>query len=185
MSAAKLLKSLTRYKAWADERIFAMVRNLPPAEAMKPRATRYTNMIHTLTHVFVIDQVFQAHLQGRRHGFTSRNTTSHPPLHELESAVRILDAWYIEFVDQLTQVDLERTIEFEFIGGGRGSMSCLEMIVHVVNHGTYHRGLVADMMYQAGVTPDSTDLTVFLRDTPRPSSSAANPSPSPVPLQRM
>jgi uncharacterized damage-inducible protein DinB len=38
------------------------------------------------------------------------------------------------------------------------------MVLHVVNHGTYHRGLVADMMYQAGVTPEATDLPVFLRD---------------------
>jgi len=43
-------------------------------------------------------------------------------------------------------------------------MTCGEMLLHVVNHGTYHRGLVADMMYQAGVTPPTTDLPVFLRD---------------------
>lgn len=43
-------------------------------------------------------------------------------------------------------------------------MTCNEMILHVVNHGTYHRGFVGDMMYQAGVTPSATDLPVFLRD---------------------
>jgi hypothetical protein len=35
-------------------------------------------------------------------------------------------------------------------------MTCNEMIQHVVNHGTYHRGFVGDMMYQAGVTPSAT-----------------------------
>ncbi len=43
-------------------------------------------------------------------------------------------------------------------------MSRGEMIAHVVNHATYHRGFVADMMYQVPAMPPATDLPVFLRD---------------------
>lgn len=38
------------------------------------------------------------------------------------------------------------------------------MILHVVNHGTYHRGLVSDMMYQVPAVPKANDLTVYLKD---------------------
>jgi uncharacterized damage-inducible protein DinB len=124
-------------------------------------------MVHTLNHVYVIDAVFQAHLLGRKHGHTARNTPAHPPLDDLRRAVRELDAWYIEFTDALTPAELDREIHFEFIGGGQGSMTCHEMVLHVVNHGTYHRGFVGDMMYQAGVTPEATDLPVFLRGVAR------------------
>jgi uncharacterized damage-inducible protein DinB len=161
------IRMLARYKAWANEVTFAMVGDLPDGEATKKRETRFGNMVHTLNHVYVIDNVFQAHLQGRKHGYTARNTPTHPPLAELREAVRKLDAWYIEYVDSLTQEELDRPIRFEFIGGGEGLMTVQEMILHVVNHGTYHRGLVADMMYQAGVTPGATDLPVFLRDVPQ------------------
>jgi uncharacterized damage-inducible protein DinB len=41
------------------------------------------------------------------------------------------------------------------------------MIVHVVNHATYHRGMVAQMMYGTTVAPPVTDLTVYLRDVRR------------------
>ena len=43
-------------------------------------------------------------------------------------------------------------------------MTRAEILLHVVNHGTYHRGLVSDMMYQIPITPLTNDLTVFLRD---------------------
>jgi len=43
-------------------------------------------------------------------------------------------------------------------------MSRSDMILHVVNHGTYHRGLVSDMMYQVPAVPPANDLTVYLRD---------------------
>jgi uncharacterized damage-inducible protein DinB len=58
----------------------------------------------------------------------------------------------------------KENINFDFIGGGKGAMTREEMILHIVNHGTYHRGLVADMMYQVPLVPPSTDLPVFLRD---------------------
>jgi uncharacterized damage-inducible protein DinB len=34
----------------------------------------------------------------------------------------------------------------------------------VVNHTTYHRGVVADCFYQIPSRPPTTDLPVFLRD---------------------
>jgi uncharacterized damage-inducible protein DinB len=158
---------LTRYKAWADSLVYGMVSALPGEESTKKRATRFGNMIHTLNHVYVIDLVFRAHLLGRSHGFTSRNTPDHPPLEELRAVVSELDAWYVKYADSLQSDQLQETIQFEFIGGGTGSMTRQDIIMHVVNHGTYHRGFVGDMMYQAGVTPDATDLPVFLRDVPQ------------------
>lgn len=164
LRAPKHLRTLTRYKAWANEIVFSMVSTLPIEEVVRPRPTPFGNLIHTLNHVYVIDAVFQAHLQGREHGYTARNTPDHPPLDELRNAVWKLDAWYVDFADALTPKELDRTIHFEFIGGGRGAMTSHEMILHVVNHSTYHRGFVAEMLYQAGIKPKATDLTVFIRD---------------------
>ena len=44
-------------------------------------------------------------------------------------------------------------------------MSRRDIVLHVVNHTTYHRGHVADMLYDMGVFPPATDLPVFLRET--------------------
>ena len=158
------IRMLTRYKAWANALIYDAVSALPDEEALRERKTRYRNIVHTLNHVYVIDAVFKAHLLGREHGYRARNTPDHPPLPELWETVRALDAWYVVHVDAMSAAELERPIAFSFIGGGNGRMTCEQMVAYVVNHGTYHRGLVADMMYQAGVTPPTTDLPVFLRD---------------------
>jgi uncharacterized damage-inducible protein DinB len=42
-----------------------------------------------------------------------------------------------------------------------------EMLLHVVNHTTYHRGFVADLFFQIPARPPTTDLPVFLRDVPQ------------------
>jgi uncharacterized damage-inducible protein DinB len=157
-------RMLTRYMAWANDRTFDAVAALPEGEATKPRRSVFKNIVHTLNHVYVIDLIFQAHLEGREHGFTARNTPDHPPLDELRRKQRALDDWYIAWSDRLTAAELERKVDFTFVGGGEGTMRCAEIVMHLVNHTTYHRGYIADMLYQVPANPPTTDLTVFLRD---------------------
>ena len=49
-------------------------------------------------------------------------------------------------------------------GGGNGAMTREEIFLHLVNHATYHRGFVNDMMYQVPAKPPSNDLPVYLRE---------------------
>lgn len=167
MITTELARMLTRYKAWANEITFSTVAALPEGEATKPRPTLFKNMVHTLNHPYVIDCVFQAHLEGRAHGFTARNTPDHPPLDDLRRAVQAMDRWYIELGDRLSHQELGEAIRFQYIGGGDGVMTRGEILLHLVNHATYHRGFVGDMLNQASVKPPATDLTVFLRDVHR------------------
>ena len=157
---------LTRYNAWANRLIFDAVAELPAGEATKPRQSLFKNMLHMLNHNYVVDRIFQAHLEGREHGYTARNTPDHPPLDELWRAQRAIDAWYVEKYDAMPEADLNGVLRFTFVGGGEGAMTRGEMLQHVVNHTSYHRGFVAEMFYQVPARPPTTDLPVFLRDAP-------------------
>jgi uncharacterized damage-inducible protein DinB len=111
--------------------------------------------------------MFQAHLEGRPHGYTARNTPDRPPLDELWRAQQEIDAWYVAWSDRLTPATMDEKVKFEYVGGGEGVMSRGEILLHVVNHTTYHRGFVAEMIYRIPATPPTTDLTVYLRDVPQ------------------
>jgi uncharacterized damage-inducible protein DinB len=167
MTDLRTARMLTRYNAWANEKTFDAVARLPEGEATKPRRSLFRDILHMLNHIYVIDLVFQAHLQGIEHHFTERNTPSYPPLDELWNAQRQADKWYIDWSDALTDVTLAETIHFTFVGGGVGAMTRGEIVLHTVNHTTYHHGYVADMFYQIPAQPPTTDLPVFLRDVPQ------------------
>lgn len=155
---------LARYNAWANELIFNAVAALPEGEAVKPRPSVFKNMVHTLNHNYIIDRIFQAHLEGRAHGYGARNTADHPPLAELWRAQQELDRWYIDWTDAAPEASLNEKVHFEYVGGGEGEMSRREILQHLVVHTSYHRGFVAQMMYDIPVRPPTTDLTVYLRD---------------------
>ena len=155
---------LTRYNAWANEVMFKAVAALPAGEAEKPRPSVFKNMVHTLNHNYVIDRIFQAHLEGRAHGYGARNTAEHPPLAELWRAQQEIDRWYIDWSDTASEPSLDERLSFAFVGGGEGVMSRREILQHLVVHTSYHRGFVAQMMFDIPVRPPTTDLTVYLRD---------------------
>lgn len=161
-----MIRTLTRYNAWADKSIFDAVAKLPQGEATKPRRSLFKDIVHTLNHIYVIDLIFQAHLEGREHGFTARNTPDYPPLDELRRAQEGLDDWYIAWSDRVSDAELHEKLKFGFVGGGEGVMSRAEMVLHIVNHTSYHRGFVADLFHQVPARPPTTDLPVFLRDVP-------------------
>jgi len=157
-------QALARYNAWANKLIFDAVAALPAGEATKPRQTLFKNMVHTLNHNYVIDRIFQAHLEGRDHGYGARNTPDHPPLEELWRAQQELDAWYVAWSDRVTPAQLDEVVPFTFVGGGEGRMTRMQILMHLVVHTSYHRGFVADLFYQVPARPPTTDLTVYLRD---------------------
>lgn len=164
MNDTRTARTLTRYNAWANRIVFEAVAGLPEGEATKERQSVFKNMVHTLNHIYVIDRIFQAHLEGREHGYTARNTPTHPSLAQLWQAQQTVDAWYVDWSDHLTAPQLEEQIAFTFVGGGEGRMSRAEILLHLVNHTSFHRGFVGEMLCKVPVRAPATDLTVFLRD---------------------
>jgi uncharacterized damage-inducible protein DinB len=164
MTTLRTARTLARYNAWANTLIFDAVAALPEGEATKPRTTLFKNIVHTLNHNLVIDRIFQAHLEGREHGYTARNTPEPPPFDELRRAQETVDRWYIDWSDRMTESALDEKITFTFVGGGEGAMTRNVILLHLVNHTSYHRGFVGDLFYQVPAKPPTTDLPVFLRD---------------------
>ncbi len=156
------VQTLTRYKAWADELFLDTVAQLPEADLLAPRPILFGSLIRTLHHSYAMDRVWQAHLLGQAHGYTTRNPQDCPPFEALHKDQLAIDAWYVDYAESLDADALAETVRFTFIGGGEGAMSRNDILLHVVNHTTYHRGHVADMLYHHALFPPTTDLPVFL-----------------------
>jgi len=160
----QIVRMMTHYMAWANTTMFNSVSKIPEQEIVKVRQTLFGNIAHTFNHILVVHRIFQAHLEGRSHSYTARNTETSPPFSEVRAQLEILDQYYVTLARQLSQVELDEGVKFTFVGGGDGSMTRSEILLHLVNHSTYHRGFISDMLYQVPHKGDNNDLPVFLRD---------------------
>ena len=167
VSALHSIRMLTRYTAWANARLFDTLGTLSESDVNQKREGSSGSMVGILNHAYVVDLIWKAHLEGALHGFTERNTPTLPPLGGLRRAQASSDTWYIAYADTLPEERFGEIVKFRFVDGGEGAMTRADMVLHVVNHKTYHRGYVATLLYQAGSRPPVMDLPVFLRDTAR------------------
>ena len=161
MSTATLLHSLFKYKAWSNDQLFI---ELAKVDSLAQQEARH-NAMRILNHIYVVDQIFAAHLSGAVQSFTATNTTETPTLEALRDGVAMLDAWYVDYAADVSPEQLAENIAFTFTDGDQGLMTREEMLTHVSLHGAYHRGGAGRIMTQAGTPPPRDLYTRFLHQS--------------------
>lgn len=161
MSTATLLHSLFKYKAWSNDQLFI---ELAKVDSLAQQEARH-NAMRILNHIYVVDQIFAAHLSGAVQSFTATNTSETPTLEALRDGVAMLDAWYVDYAADVSPEQLAENIAFTFTDGDQGLMTREEMLTHVSLHGAYHRGGAGRIMTQAGTPPPRDLYTRFLHQT--------------------
>lgn len=66
-----------------------------------------------------------------------------------------------EYLKSLKEEDFEKIINYVNIRGEKVSAKIWEMIMHLINHSTYHRGQIASFIRGMGLEPPITDFMSF------------------------
>lgn len=149
---------LFRYKAWANDQLLTALARLGDNSPITALA------IKALSHTYVVDRIFAAHIRREAHAYTSANLSEIPTLEDLSADLRRSDQEYIDYVSTLNHDRLAERIDFTFTDGAVGRMSREEMLMHVVTHGTGHRGQISAVMLLNSVPPAKDGFTTYLHE---------------------
>jgi len=152
------LQRLFQYKAWANDELLTALAKLGGDSPITGLA------IKALSHSYVVDRIFAAHMKQERHGYTSANLTEMPALNALSADIRASDQDYLDYVSALDLRQLAEPIRFRFTDGAAGCMSREEMLMHVITHGVGHRGQISAVMILNGMTPVKDGFTTYLHE---------------------
>ncbi len=70
---------------------------------------------------------------------------------------------WMSYLDTLTDVDLDRVVEYQSLDADRFQNRVEEILSQLETHAPYHRGQIATLVRHAGGTPALTDLIYWLR----------------------
>lgn len=149
---------LFRYKASANDELLTVLATLGSDSPVTGLA------IKALSHTYVVDRIFAAHLRRKAHPYTSANLDVMPTLKDLSTDLRASDGEYIDYVSTLDDDQLAERIDFTFTDGALGRMSREEMLLHVITHGVGHRGQVSAVMLLNGLAPAKDGFTTYLHE---------------------
>lgn len=150
MTPADLQRHI-RYSNWASCLLMDAVRALPPGELERPTGISHTSILGTMTHLHFADWIWYTRVAEP---IEKPDATPEG----LERDWPDLQQRWERFVDALSGADLARAIPYRSIRGYDGVATVEQIVLHLVNHGTLHRGQVMGMIRQLGIAPPGTDL---------------------------
>lgn len=157
------MRQLYDFNAWADRRSLAAAAALTAEQFTKPMGNSFSSVRDTLAHIYGAEWIWLERFQGRSPA-SLPDTTQYPDAATLAERWGELEPRLLQFVRQLTQIDLDRVFEYKTLKFGVYSNPLWQSMQHVVNHGTYHRGQVTTLLRQLGAQPVLTDLMHFYRE---------------------
>ena len=148
------------YTSWATHHLLNAVSAIPQDQLQHNFNTADRTIVGTLAHVFAADRVWFDRVTGhRRSAFIEERDRNMEVLRtewpELLSSWR---KWLAEY-----KHDLMQPIAYQDMAGNPHQSSACEIVLHVVNHGTHHRGQVSGFLRSLGHTPPPLDLIRFYR----------------------
>lgn len=147
------LQKLAAYNNWANQKLLETLETL--CEKVPTRS------LHLFSHLLNAEIIWLARMQ------------------HLESPVQVFDdhtlakcrtmqestfECFLSLADS-SPGDLEREIIYKNTKGETFTNSLEDILIHVFNHGTYHRAQIACDLRQNGFEPINTDYITFIRDT--------------------
>jgi len=159
MNTADILE-LYRYNEWANERLFAAAGALSSEALARDLGGSFRSIRDVLAHIASVEWMWLE----RWRGVSPSDIPEWAVLGDLPVLLHHLadvQSRRAAFFDELSDSALLLQVTFRYISGTAGCHPLHDLLIHVVNHSTYHRGQVASMLRQVGAVPPPTDFIVF------------------------
>ncbi|MBL9035047.1 MAG: damage-inducible protein DinB [Rhodospirillaceae bacterium] len=161
-------RRLAAYNRWANEKIYDAVGSLPARAFAAPRVGFFPSLARTLNHILVGDSFWMGRLDGSGTppGLTRLDQILHEEFAALRAARAAMDQRIVAFVDGLSEQRIGETLVYKTTTGVAQETPVDQVLTHVFNHQTHHRGQAHAMLSSTEVAPPPLDLIYFLREHP-------------------
>ena len=157
------LQRLFDYNRWATRRLLDAAAPLSADDLRRDLKSSFPSVLDTFAHMLGAEWVWLERWNGR-------SPTAFLETSALDSARALRARWDLlwreqqGFLDGLENGDETRDVAYKTFKGEADRRALGDLMRHVVNHATYHRGQVVTMLRQLGQTPPPTDYVRWLRE---------------------
>ena len=157
------IRLLYEYNSWANRRALDACATLSSEQFIRDLGSSYRSVRDTLAHIMGGEWFWLERCRGRSPSAVP-SPEPFPDLASLRARWQPIERELHEFVATRTAEDLARVHHYITTEGNPNSQPLWQILQHVANHGSYHRGQVATMLRQLGAKPQFTDLIYFYRE---------------------
>jgi len=162
MVSAEVLRSHIGYTAWASAQVVEAAGRLTHAELTRDFGTADKSVLGTLVHVFGADRLWLARLKGEPANafLTDADYRLTVLQNDWPALYRQWSGWAAGLTDEAARAE----ISYTDMRGNPWRQQLGRLVLHVVNHGTHHRGQVSGFLRAMGHAPPKLDLVLYYRE---------------------
>jgi uncharacterized damage-inducible protein DinB len=158
------IQRLCAFNAWATNRVFEALGRISKDDYRRDLKASFGSLHGTMTHLVAAERLWLSRLTGK----PESAMMAEPEVPSLETLKKVWEdaaARTARFVSRLDDRALGKSLEYVTTEGKTHANSVQQILQHVVNHSSYHRGQIASMLRQLGGEPVNTDMIAFFRHT--------------------
>ncbi|MCM3718231.1 DinB family protein [Fictibacillus phosphorivorans] len=157
---------LHQFNVWANEKVFEQLKKLPLEIYRKETKSVFPSVTAVLLHMYQVDYVWLKAMSGEDFyeilaelGQVTEDLKA-ASIEEIEEKFKELSQKYDSFIQNIEDLYVGTTVHHPHFGTLHSNYA--DLIQHVVNHGTYHRGHISAILNQLGHKGASIDYVFYL-----------------------
>lgn len=157
------LSQLAAYNIWANQKLLDIILALPGEKQNQEVPSSFKNLYTTLLHMFHAESIWWQRMKlQERINLPMENFKG--SIRELADELLLQNRQWQHWINTATEPMLEHVFQYYTAKKEMYKQPVCQMILHVFNHGTYHRGQLVNMLRQLGIEKiPQTDFIVWSR----------------------
>ena len=161
MLSVDALRDLLDYTAWASMRLVEAAASLPDEQLTRDFGTADKSVLGTLVHTFAGDRVWVTRVEGETPAYFIRDEDRQISALQKEWP-EVHERWR-RWIARQTDAGAAEPIAYTDMRRNAYRQPPWQIVLHVVNHGTHHRGQAVGFLRSMGIAPPPVDMTVYYR----------------------
>lgn len=158
-----VLRQQASYNVWAHQQLIQTILVLPEEKQVQEMPSSFSSLLKTILHLWDAESIWWQRLKlQERIDRPSENFSGSvsDAVEGLLAQSRLWENW----VNNATDLQLEHVFQYKTFDKAQFKQPVWQMLVHVFNHSTYHRGQLVTLLRQLGVSRvPATDFILWSR----------------------
>jgi uncharacterized damage-inducible protein DinB len=159
----ELLRQYAGYNIWANQKLIELILSLPEEQQHKDIVSSFNSLYKTLLHMWDTETAWWQRMKLHERIIIPSenfNGTTRDVVNGLLNQSRQWEEW----ISNASELSLSHVFQYQTTKKEQFKQPVYQMILHVFNHGTYHRGQLITILRQLGVEKiPQTDFIVWSR----------------------
>jgi uncharacterized damage-inducible protein DinB len=160
---AEDFRLLYDYNSWANHRTLDACSQLTDQQFTRDLGSSFRSVRDTLVHLMLVEWLWLERWHGRSPN-SYAPTSEFPNVESARARWAEIDRNLLDYIASLTPEDVQRVVQHKTTAGVPQAAPLWQMLQHLANHGTYHRGQITTLLRQLGAKATGTDLIMFYRE---------------------